>query len=135
MKHIDTICLIDDDEISQFVSKRIILSIDAQIKISTYLNGDQALNSFKEMLASKQLLPDIILLDINMPVMDGWQFMDEFIKIKPQIDKPISVYMTSSSLDTTDVSRTQLYEDIKGFLSKPLDKEIFLKILSSGMEE
>ena len=128
MRNKETICLIDDDEVSQFVSKRIILSINPNIQISSYLNGEQALNSFKEIVASKQQLPDIILLDINMPVMDGWQFMDEFNKLKSQINQPIDIYMTSSSLDTTDVSRTKMYADIKGFLPKPLDKEAFSKI-------
>jgi CheY-like chemotaxis protein len=130
MKNTETICLIDDDEVSQFVSKRIISGINPGIQISSYLNGEEALNAFKNILASGQLLPGIILLDINMPVMDGWQFMDEFSTLKSQINQSISIYMTSSSLDKTDVSRTKLYEDIKGFLPKPMDREAFMKVIS-----
>ncbi len=74
-------------------------------------------------------MPDIILLDINMPVMGGWQFMDEFVKIKPQTGKKIAIYILSSSSAPDDKKKTKKYTDICGYLSKPIETHTFKAII------
>lgn len=131
MKTVDTICVIDDNDVYQFVMKNSISKLNPNIKILAYLNGEEGIESLKEMIENKQPLPDVILLDINMPVMDGWEFMNEFIKIKPKLPRVMPIYLTTSSLDASDIDKAKSYEDITGFLSKPIDRHTLLKITQS----
>jgi CheY-like chemotaxis protein len=128
MKKVDTICVIDDNDVYQFVMKNSISKLNPNIKILAYLNGEEGIESIKEMIAKNEPLPDVILLDINMPIMDGWEFMNEFIKIKFQIPQVMPIYLTTSSLDASDIDKAKRYEDITGFLSKPIDRHTLLKI-------
>lgn len=131
MKTVDTICVIDDNDVYQFVMKNSINKLNPNIKILAYLNGEEGIESLKEMIENKQPLPDVILLDINMPIMDGWEFMNEFIKIKPKLPRVMPIYLTTSSLDASDIDKAKSYEDITGFLSKPIDRHTLLKITQS----
>lgn len=120
------ICIIDDEEIIQFIVKTILQNLDDDISILSYKNGEEALLALKEM--GKDELPDIILLDINMPVMGGWQFLDEFVKIKPKYDKKIAVYILSSSTAPGDKIRSKVYKDIIGYINKPIEADTLKKI-------
>ncbi len=113
-----TICIIDDEEIFQFIVKTIIENLNSGINVLSYKNGEEALGALKQL--SHDELPDIILLDINMPVMGGWQFLDEFVKIKADIDKKIAIYILSSSNAPGDKIRSKIYEDIAGYINKPI---------------
>lgn len=128
MKTVDTICVIDDNDVYQFVMKNSINKLNPNIKILAYLNGEEGINSIKKMIEKNEPLPDVILLDINMPIMDGWEFMNEFIKIKSTLPRVIPIYLTTSSLDASDIDKAKKYEDITGFLSKPIDRHTLLKI-------
>ncbi len=75
MNKIETICIINDDEVYAFIIKKSIVKLSICNHITTFLNGEDAINSFKNI---SNILPDIILLDIHMPVMDGWSFLKEY---------------------------------------------------------
>jgi CheY-like chemotaxis protein len=96
--------------------------------VSSFLNVEDAVNALRRMVIYKQDLPSIILLDINMPDQDGWQFMEEFIKLKPLIDKKIQIFMASSSINIEDKNKAKSYADIADFLSKPISPDTLLKI-------
>ena len=68
----------------------------------------------------KQLV-DVILMDINMPIMDGWQFLDEFIRIKTK--KTINVYIVSSSVNPSDIERAKTYNMVSNYIVKPISRE------------
>jgi CheY-like chemotaxis protein len=87
MEKIETVCIIDDDEIYQLFTKKSILRINDRYEILSYINGRDAMQGLQQRLDAKSEMPDLILLDINMPVMDGWQFMEAFLAVLPQIDK------------------------------------------------
>ena len=129
MKKNKTICIIDDQEINQFILKTIIKKINSEIKILSFNNGEVALNSLTQSLVAKEDMPDIILLDINMPVMDGWQFMDEFIKL--QIEKT-AIYILTSSNSPDDKKKAKTYCAISDFLVQPIEtrtlKEVIEKV-------
>ena len=121
-----TVCIIDDEEIIQFIVKTIIQDLDDDISILSYKNGEEALAAFKE--ADDEHLPDVILLDINMPVMGGWQFLDEFIKLKSKFSKKIAIYILSSSTAPGDKIRAKVYKDIIGYINKPIEADTIKKI-------
>lgn len=114
------ICVIDDDSIYQFTIVKTLESIDLEKEIMVFSDGEEALNFILENIKDTNELPDIILLDINMPIMDGFQFMEEYIKIKPRLGKEITIYMVSSSVDPSDIERAKEIREISDYLIKPI---------------
>ena len=129
MKKIDIACVIDDDDIYTFTVKKIIDNSQLAKKTLFFTNGKLALDFFNEYLHQTDDLPDLILLDINMPVLDGLQFMDEFIKLSPLINKRIVVYIVSSSIDRADFNKAKGYEQISDFIVKPVSSATFRKMV------
>jgi len=121
MKKIDTLCVIDDDDIYTFTIKRIIAKAEVAEKTLFFHNGKVAIDFIKDCIDALAKLPDLILLDLNMPVLDGWQFMDEFIALIPRIGKKIIVYIVSSSIDEDDFKRARAMEEVSDFIVKPLN--------------
>ena len=76
-------------------------------------------------------LPDIILLDLSMPIMDGWQFLDEFVKINPKIGKKITVFICSSSISPDDVARAKSINAVSDFIIKPMTKDKLIEIIKN----
>ena len=89
--------------------------------IMIFNNGYHALNNLKSIIETGEHVPDVILLDLNMPIMDGWQFLDEFVKIK--CEKEIHIYIVSSSVDPADRKRVDNYQNISNFILKPISKK------------
>ncbi|SFZ93749.1 Response regulator receiver domain-containing protein [Flaviramulus basaltis] len=121
MKKIDIACIIDDDPIFVFGIKKMMQFANFCESFMIFKNGEEALNNLKAIIDSGKNIPDVILLDINMPVMDGWQFLDEFIKIESH--KLITVYIVSSSIDPRDKDRVKNYENVSNFIVKPISIE------------
>ena len=115
-------CIIDDDDIYQFTIKKTIKALNLAQNIMAFSDGEEALNFMIENLNKDEELPDVILLDINMPIMDGFQFMEEYIKIKPKLGKKITIYMVSSSVDMTDLARAKKISEISDYIIKPIKK-------------
>jgi len=125
---IDIACVIDDDEIYTFTVKRIINNSQIAAKTLFFPNGKLAIDFFKAYIDERESLPDLILLDINMPVLDGWQFMDEFVKLSPLIKKKITVYIVSSSIDEEDFKKARTYEQVSDFIIKPVTGVLLKKM-------
>ncbi|PLK43870.1 response regulator [Emticicia sp. TH156] len=118
---INNVWIIDDDKILTYVLKRMLASINVFENIEIFQNGKEAFNQLTKVLTERELLPDIILLDLNMPVMDGWQFLDEFERL--DLDKKITLYIVSSSIDTQDHEKAANYTVVSDFLVKPIGKK------------
>lgn len=111
-----SIYLIDDDNNVNFLNKTIIRHSDFAEKVHEFQRAKDALSQLATAKATNDL-PDIIFLDVNMPEMDGWRFMEEYEKIG--IASPI-VIMLTSSIDPKDKARASMVPHLKGFKSKPL---------------
>lgn len=123
------IFLVDDDHIYQFTAKKTLESMGVGEQVSMFMDGESALNFIQAHLSDQSALPDVIFLDINMPVMDGWQFVEEFRKLN--LDKKIALYMVSSSVDETDMKRSKEYNVINDYIIKPVGKNRFEELLRS----
>lgn len=114
------IWVIDDDAIYQIIVTKIIQKTALFSTVSSFRDGKQGITALMNTIENKELLPDIILLDINMPVMDGWEFMEEMEMMQSLKDENISVYIASSSIAVEDRNKSKTYASILGYLSKPI---------------
>jgi CheY-like chemotaxis protein len=124
------LCFVDNDEVYLFLIKKMIEKKYPGSKMHQFYNGLEAIEFIKENIVEKALLPDIIFLDINMPVMDGWEFMESFKRIKHEIGKPVTIYMVSSSVDDSDMDRAKNIKEISEFICKPMTIEKVNQIFS-----
>lgn len=119
----NSICVIDDDPICVFGIKKILQKTHFFDHFSNYDNGLEALNNFVTILNKGEKLPRIILLDLNMPIMDGWSFLEHFKKIPLTERKNTFIYIVSSSVDPLDHKRAEKFEEVYSFFVKPLSPD------------
>ncbi|SMD38208.1 Response regulator receiver domain-containing protein [Reichenbachiella faecimaris] len=124
------ICIIDDDEIYKFTVTSTLMIKKLAREILEFSDGEEALGFMTANLSNHTQLPDVILLDINMPIMDGFQFIEEYIKIKPSVSKKIAIYMVSSSLDPIDLDKAKTYNEISDYIVKPIKPTELFEIVN-----
>lgn len=129
------LCLIDDDDIYRFTFTKLINTKKIAGKVLVFEDGDQALQFMLDNVGNSKDLPDFIFLDINMPIMDGFQFMEEYVKLKPKVGKKITIYMVTSSVDPVDLERAQKIEEISDYIVKPITPELLESILEGIHKE
>ncbi len=130
MKKFENVCIIDDDHIFIYGIKRLMKEVNFGDDILVYDNGKVALNDLKLNSKAGKKLPSIIFLDLNMPIMNGWDFLDDFCKISESELNNTVVYITSSSVDPRDLVRIKSYSIVKNYILKPVtanDLELILK--------
>ena len=128
MKKVNCILLIDDDEATNHLHTMILKNLDLYDKIEVAENGKKGLDFIK--LCHPKDLPELILLDINMPLMDGFQFLEEYQKLDPSRRLPSKLIMVSTSSNQKEVSRAMEHKELYGYLDKPLKKNEILEIWS-----
>lgn len=123
------ICLIEDDKIQIFLIEKFIKKFGYTGKISFYENGKLAYEEMKRRFENITSFPDLIFLDLNMPIWDGWLFLDEFNKL-PKSHQPI-IYILTSSLSEEDLKKAEDRGFTNRYLQKPLDYTILKNILQN----
>lgn len=114
--------LIDDSEIELYVTSRLLDNAGISTSVLTFLEARDALSHLNEVKMEKQNLPDVILLDIHMPTMSGFDFLDHYIQsLGEMLDGHISIIILSSTADQKDFERAKNYKIVKGVFDKPLD--------------
>ena len=114
------ILLIDDDEIFNFLNKSIIENSGFEGEIGSCSSGKRALAFLADCLQEKIEMPDIIFLDIQMPAMDGFEFLEEFFKLPENSISNVKIAMLTSSLNESDKKRSFEYKNVIDFINKPL---------------
>lgn len=127
------IALVDDDKIFQLTTLRTIQAANLTDKILQFENGEEALQFLKEHASESETLPDFIFLDINMPYVDGWMFLEDYATLKFNLKKEISIYMVSSSIDPKDVNRAKRNEDVREYVIKPVSREKLIELLKKAV--
>ena len=122
--------VIDDDDINIFIIKKIVEKTGLAIKMTSKSNGQQAIDYIKETLSNPEEFPHLMLIDINMPIMNGWEFVEAYQMLNVQ--QSVDMYILSSSVYENDIEKTKSYSSVKGFISKPFSierlKELVLTI-------
>ncbi|MFP4095888.1 MAG: response regulator [Cyclobacteriaceae bacterium] len=118
------VLMIDDNELDLLISKKLISRQDDSLQFTEFTSAIAALQSLK---ALDQIPYDVILLDLNMPEMDGWGFLEEYQKLGHA--KSV-VYILTSSLDSRDKSRSEEFWTVKGYFDKPLKNHYIEEIIA-----
>jgi CheY-like chemotaxis protein len=129
-KHI--VFLIDDDNIYQFTARKILESTGLAKHIQSFYNGSEAIKYFKESTnLEAENFPDVIFLDINMPVMNGWEFLEEYHNLYGNFPKPVVVYVVSSSIDSYDIKKSKQYKAVTDYIVKPVTRIKYQELIES----
>jgi CheY-like chemotaxis protein len=122
--------IVDNDEIFTYGFKKLITKKGLFDDILNFSNGKEAIDFLKDPQNAHRL-PDILFIDINMPVMNGWEFNDAFEEIRSQLGKKITLYNISSSIDLEDINRAKSNPLIADYLLKPIDEVYLAEIARS----
>ena len=129
MKKIKLACIVDDDPIFVFGIKKMMKLTKFCENFLVFANGQEALDSLTAIINKGGDIPQLILLDLNMPVMDGWEFLEEFTKTNPP--KEITIYILTSSIDPRDLKRAKQFNRVSNYVIKPITIENLESIKNS----
>lgn len=129
MKKIDLACIIDDDPVHIFVTTDELEKTKMFDTITSYKNGKEAFEALKAIHESKAQLPDLILLDLNMPIWDGWDFLDEFTQL--DIEEKIVILIITSSNNPEDILKAKNYDEVQNFVVKPVTADLIMDELKN----
>ena len=127
---LDSILFIDDDPITLMLCKMVTKKASFSNEIATAKNGEEALKYYDNLKTTSTIKkPQLIFLDLNMPVMNGWEFLDSFVTAEYSEYHDTKVIILSSTIDPQDLEKSKKYPMVIDFLSKPISKEMleFLK--------
>jgi CheY-like chemotaxis protein len=129
---INDIFLIDDDRLVNFLNQEIIKDAYPEKNVRSFENAIDAIETLKQIIETPtESLPQLILLDINMPVMDGWEFLDAFIQLPQNIIEKCKVVMHTSSIDPRDIEKAKSFSAVTDYITKPLNVQSLSKIFQS----
>lgn len=127
---INSIFIIDDDPIVVFGIKKLLHQDKNQMQVLTFNNGEDAINAIYKLNQKQISLPEVIFLDLNMPIMDGWEFLDAFLSLK--LDKKIQINILSSTIDPEDLNKVAIYKTVQhhsiNFNGKPITRREIKKL-------
>lgn len=125
------IIIVDDDPIYRFTFERVLKKINADFEVRSFENGEDLLNHcHKEEMDCTSV--DLILLDINMPVMDGWQFLEKFEPMYlANTSLAAKLYIVSSSTNPVDIERSKIFSSVAGYMVKPIGREKLKALVDS----
>ncbi|GAB4409586.1 MAG: response regulator [Bacteroidia bacterium] len=113
--------LVDDNEIDNIINEKIIEANSFAEKILVFQTGQEALDFLRDNQDDADELPEIVFLDINMPIMDGFQFLEDFEKFSSTVLEKCKIIMLSSSISPRDIDRAASSRYVKKYLNKPLN--------------
>ncbi len=128
MNRLNLIFIVDDDPIHQQIAQIMIDRQGISNAMRTFSDAQEVLDYLHGHEQHRDQLPDVILLDLNMPVMDGWDFLEAYSGFYTSLSRSIQIYVLTSSIDENDRERVRSYSFVKGYLTKPLSKEIILSL-------
>lgn len=132
MKPFDSVCVIDDDMVYRFALRCLLETWDLANNFTEFTDGSDAFEFIKSNASNSSTLPDVVFLDINMPVMNGFNFLDEYAKIKSTLTKDIRIYLVSASIADETRRRAQSHPMVNGFIIKPMPVDALQEIMKEA---
>ena len=129
MKTLDNVLLVDDNPADNFIHKRILTRSHCAAHIEVALNGAEAINLLKQHLQEHTNLPELVFLDINMPVMNGWEFLEAYAELPLDGTRPPIVVMLTTSLNPSDIARAKDSGLVAEYVDKPLTQETLERLM------
>ena len=126
-----SVCIVDDDSIYVMLAKRLISLNRLSDDVCEFSEGREAFQGLKQRIDKGEHLPDVIFLDVNMPIWDGWDFLDEFSKL--EISKRPEIYIVTSSTHSLDLEKAATYPIVSRCLTKPLELDDLKTILQGSI--
>ncbi|SRR6056297_1047953 len=130
MESFHTCCIIDDDEFFVFNTKRLIIESDFADNVLWYSDGQRAIDGLVGLMIENINLPQIILLDLNMPNKNGWEFLNEFAALPIKQREHVRLFIASSFISPELIERSKSYNLIQDYIVKPLTEASLEKICS-----
>lgn len=121
------ILLVDDDEINNFLTEELIKLTNPDALITCKTRVHDALEYLEDIIASRVKGPDTILVDLNMPIVSGWEFVEEFERLRPLFPNQVKLFIYTSSMYYEDVNRAKTYPSVSALFTKPLTQEMISK--------
>ncbi len=116
--------LIDDNPIDHYIMRTMLYNNEACKQATYTFDGSMIIEFMEENKSAKDLLPDVIFLDLTMPDFSGWEFLDKFEKLKGDLTKPVELHVMTSSVRESDKERSSKYGCVNSFISKPVSKQV-----------
>ncbi|MGE5806107.1 MAG: response regulator [Ignavibacteria bacterium] len=129
MKNISRFVIIDDDPIVNAFCKMLINHVDEKIEVRTFMIPEKGFEFITSEHSKDGQSSSIILLDLNMPQMTGWEFLERFEELDEKIKKQLKIYIHSSSFDEQDRKRAYKNKNVKDYIVKPITEEIVKTII------
>lgn len=129
MKAVNCIMLVDDNKVDNFFHERVITKAKAANTVISRTSAKEGLDYLMDDVAAGAVRPDILFLDINMPGMNGWEFLEEYKKLDSCMQAKMVVVMLSTSKNPDDIEMAKAHGIPTDFKSKPLTKEMLEDIL------
>lgn len=121
--------LVDDDQINNFINQRLIEDLIVTEELNLVNNGLEAVDYLKDSCQNRNKCPELILLDINMPVMDGFEFLYEFKSLDFPDKEKVKIVMLTTSTSQKDLEKLEDHE-IAGYINKPLTEEKMMELVN-----
>ncbi len=128
-KVLQTVLLVDDDNACNFFNRRLLKNKHSITQVQDARNGRDALAIIKQAAEANQPLPNLIFLDLNMPVMSGWEFLNEFKKLPDAVKQQVVIIILSSSINPDDKARAKTYAEVAAYENKYLNDESLARII------
>jgi CheY-like chemotaxis protein len=122
--------LIDDDPLSNMICQLTLQSTLGQVDTKSFTNPQEGLSFLQHTEFRDEMTPTVLLLDLNMPIMSGWEFLDRFDALPLETKRTIRIFILSSSIDVHDKARSYANKNVKNFITKPLTAQVITDVLT-----